>query len=339
MKRLIKHAALVLPFALLLGACDDTTAGGEGRISLALTDAPGDVAAAWVTIDRIYLQPGSEEEPDGEGDMDGRGHGRVDLMTDDLTVDLLTLADDIEGLVDDVPVPTGYYNQLRVVVPQACIAVESEIDGELEYYSTAGFDASLVPLEDLDAAAPCASGEAGRLQTPSFAQSGIKVRFGSDEETGFEVTNGDHYLLLDFDVSQSFGHQAGGSGMWVMHPVIKAAEVGLSAAITVNLTAADDVEFPEIAEGDTLSLGDFVADLSTEEGDAVFTDEDGDGTYTATFGYIVPDDALDFIVSIQPPEGLEGYTFTFEPMTAVAALLSGDTVVLDFTLTGITAPE
>ena len=144
MKRLIKHAALVLPFALLLGACDDTTAGGEGRISLALTDAPGDVAAAWVTIDRIYLQPGSDDEIDG--DMDGDGQGRVDLMTDDLTVDLLTLADDIEGLVDDVPVPAGYYEQLRVVVPQACIAVEGDVEGELDYYSTAGFDASLVTL-------------------------------------------------------------------------------------------------------------------------------------------------------------------------------------------------
>lgn len=334
MKRPTKLAAFLLPFALLLGACDgDTMSSGTGSLSLLLTDAPGDIEAAWVTIDRIYLQPGDEAESDGEGDMDGRGQGRVDLMTDDVTVDLLTLASDIEELVSDVPVPAGFYNQLRVIVTQACIAVEGDGD-ELRYYATSGFDATLVPLEDVDVAAPCATGAAGRLQTPSLAQTGIKVRLPGD---GLEVTAGRHIVLLDFDVSESFGHQAGNSGMWVMHPVIKASEVGLSGSIAVNLSAADTVVFPEVAENDTLSLADFVADLSTEEADAIFTDEDGDGVYTATFPYLVPDAAVDFIVTIEAPEGLTGYTFTFDPASATLSLGSGTDLVVDFVLTRIVA--
>ena len=337
MKRPTKLAAFLLPFALLLGACDDanTTGADTGTVSLALTDAPGDFEAAWVTIDRIYLQPGSDEDPDGVGDMDGRGHDRVDLMTEDLTVDLLTLAHDIEDLVDDVPVPAGFYEQLRVVVTQACIAVEGD-DGGLDYYATSGFDAGLVT--DWDDVDPTFCADGGRLQTPSFAQSGIKVKF---PDGGFDVTSGSHYLLLDFDVSQSFGHQAGNSGKWVMHPVIRATEVGLSATLTVHLSQADTVALPvvEVAEGDTLGLEDFAASLTGEEVDAAFTDPDGDGVYTATFPYLAPDDLLDYIVAIEAPESVTGYTFVFDPVTVAIDLLGGQDVVVDFTLVAVNEVE
>jgi hypothetical protein len=63
----------------------------------------------------------------------------------------------------------------------------------------------------------------GDLQMPSFAQSGLKVNLPGDAIT----VEGDdqRILLVDFDVSKSFGHQAGNSGKWVMHPVITATDM------------------------------------------------------------------------------------------------------------------
>lgn len=309
MKRLITFLTLALPLGLALGACDSSTGADTGTVSLLLTDAPGDVLEAWVTIDRIYLQPGEDE---------GNESARVDLMTDDVTVDLITLADEIEGLVEGVAVPTGVYNQLRVVVSGACLVVEGEAAESREVYATPGFT-------------ECGAAT-GSLQTTSLGQTGIKVQLPGG---GVRVTGGQHILLLDFDVRESFGHQAGQSGMWVMNPVIRGSEIGLTSSLTVSLTAADSVVFPEIAEGDTLSLGHFLADLSTEEVDRPFTDEDGDGVYTATFEFLVPDPDLTYEVTVRPQDGVTGFTFTFDPATAEVTLTGGAASAAEFTLTRI----
>ncbi len=68
--------------------------GGEGKVTLLMTDAPGDnLKTAVVTISEIYLQ--------GGGDHDSKGHdkagnddkgGRVVLLDEPVTVSLLELA-------------------------------------------------------------------------------------------------------------------------------------------------------------------------------------------------------------------------------------------------------
>jgi hypothetical protein len=334
MKRILRSAAFLLPLAMLVGACDDGTGSGTGHVSLLMTDAPGDVAAAWVTVNRIYLQPGDEGEPDGEGDMDGDGLHRVDLLNavDEVTLNLTLLSDEVVDVVVQEPVPAGLYQQLRVVVEEACIAVETADEGVYDYYATPGFDPGDVDPEDVDGVEPGPCVDASHLQTPSLGQTGIKVQL----DGGFEVLSDVHSVaVLDFDASESFGHQAGQQGKWVMHPVIRGALIGLSSSLTVNLSAVDGLEFPEI-DGEPMTLGDFVADLSTEEEDAPFTDEDEDGVYTARFNFLVPSDILDFIVTVQPPESVaEDYEFTFDPVEAEVDLLSGQDIVVDFELTGI----
>jgi len=60
----------------------------------------------------------------------------------------------------------------------------------------------------------------GTLVMPSLAQSGLKVNLPDDAVVIGEdevVT-----LVVDFDVAQSFGQMAGGSGSWVMTPVLHA---------------------------------------------------------------------------------------------------------------------
>jgi len=179
-------------------ACDNNNDPGEStQVRVLLTDAPGDVQAAVVTISEVYLQ--------------GGGEGRVTLRDDEFTTDLLTLADETEILVDGEDVPNGTYGQLRFVITGAYIQVD---DG--------GETSSIYATSDGYAGLPAGATVDGVLQTPSFDESGLKVNLPQEELT---LNGGSTTWLVDFDVSQSFGQEAGGSGQWVMHPVITGTEV------------------------------------------------------------------------------------------------------------------
>lgn len=182
-------------------ACSDTPTGlKSGYLSLYLTDAPGDVAEAVVTIDRIYLQPDS-----------GSDAGRIVLREDDVTVDLLTLRDSIVGLIDSVEIPEGRYRQLRLVISGGYLSIVGQDTATRQIYASSPTYPGL----------PVGAVVTGELQMPSFAQSGLKVMLpanalviGEDEVAR---------LIIDFDVAQSFGKAAGNSGRWVMSPVIRAS--------------------------------------------------------------------------------------------------------------------
>lgn len=184
-----------------LAACSDSPTGlKHGYLSLYLTDAPGDVAEAVVTIDRIYLQPDS-----------GSDAGRIVLREDDVTVDLLTLRDSIMGLIDSVEIPEGQYRQLRLVISGGYLSIVGQDTTTRQIYASSPTYPGV----------PAGAVVTGELQMPSFAQSGLKVTLpasalvvGEDEVAR---------LIIDFDVAQSFGRAAGNSGRWVMSPVIRAS--------------------------------------------------------------------------------------------------------------------
>jgi hypothetical protein len=300
----------VLALALLpLAACDSGTSANMGSLQILLTDAPGDFVQAVVTIDHIYLQPDSSEPHTGSG-LD-----RQDLMTTPTTQNLLSLANDVTTLVDGAPVPEGSYAQLRFVVSDACIEVENN-DSTTTIYATRS--------DYTECGTPAAT-----LQTPSFDQTGIKVQMPDGALT---VTGSQQILLVDFDVSQSFGHDAG-TGMWAMQPVIRATNVELTGGVDVNLSLGQDVQLPVINNAQ-VTLGDFQATLSGEAVPAAFTDPDGDGVFTAHFLYLDPS-AGPFEAGIRGPDGL---TFTLAPADSQSvSLSSGDTSAVDFTVTGATA--
>jgi hypothetical protein len=185
-------AALVLAIAALAG-CDGQSPGGTTSFSVMLKDAPGDVQHAVVTISEV--------------DLVGSGGVQV-LSQTPTTVDLLTLAASATTLVQDVEVPSGSYSQLRFKITGACLAVDDG-NGGSTVYGTAGYDAT-----------PCGTAAPETLQAPSFAESGLKVTMA---ESALQLTGPEKVVLVDFDVSQSFGHEASG---WVMHPVITGGEVG-----------------------------------------------------------------------------------------------------------------
>lgn len=280
---LIAAAAIILGAIAPLTGCSDSTSAGNAKLSVLLTDAPGDMKTAVVTIDEIYLQ----------------GSGRVVLMDQPVTTDLLTLADSTAELVKDAVVPAGSYGQLRFVVSGAYIEVENG-DGTTSIYATSPDYAGL----------PAGAQVAGTLQTPSFDTSGLKVNI---PDGALHLAAEEKILLVDFDVSQSFGHEAGGAGSWVMHPVLEASDVQTTGDAAVTLTLGD---FKAVLTG---------SDTSTKE--VAFTDDDGDGTFEADAHFLRPGD---YTVSISGPIGV---TFTTDPASANVTVGSNGSASAAFKLT------
>jgi hypothetical protein len=308
---MIKNASQLLAGAVaaLLTACN----GGDGKVTLKLTDAPGDFAAAVVTIEKVTLA--------GE---DASGEGGVVLFSGKRTVDLLSLANETMDLVTDAAVPSGRYGQLRFVITGAYVAVE-EAEGTTRIYATSP------DYEGL----PEGAVVSGALRTPSFATSGLKVNL----DGGLTVDGDQHVLLVDFSVAESFGHEAGGSGAWVMHPVIRAGTIGLSGAVEATATLAPEAALPE-----GVTLADVVAVLShtaTIEGAPTvveetlpLTDADGDGTFAARFQFLFPGA---FELSLR---GRDGAALESTPASPVAVTVeSGQTESVAFSVTGSTTAE
>jgi hypothetical protein len=296
----IAAAAITLGAIAPLTGCSDSTSAGNAKLSILLTDAPGDVKTAVVTIDEIYLQ----------------GSGRVVLMDQPVTTDLLTLANSTAELVKDAVVPAGSYGQLRFVVSGAYIEVENG-DGTTSIYATSPDYAGLPPGAQV----------AGTLQTPSFDESGLKVNL---PDGALHLAAEEQILLVDFDVSQSFGHETGDDS-WVMHPVLKATDIATTGDAAVTLTLDEAVTLPTVGDAQ-LTLGDFKAvltasDMSTKE--IAFTDDDSDGTFEADFHFLTPGS---YTVSVSGPAGV---TFTTDPADADVTVGSNGSASAMFKVTSI----
>lgn len=292
MRTRLALAALSL-FAL--AACgDDSSNGDTTRLSIRLTDAPGDISAAVVTVSEIYLQG---------------GESRVVLRDQDTTLNLVDLANATADMVNGAVVPQGTYSQLRFVITGAYISVEQD-DGSQRVYATSPDYAGLPAGTTVD----------GNLQTPSFSTSGVKVILPGDQ---LVLDTDQKILLVDFDVSESFGKQAGNSGQWVMSPVIKGADITTSGGLVVNAT---------LAGGVTAALGEWNAQVtqgaSVEQ--RLLTDPELDGTFSASFGYLLPGT---YSVTLVPPTG----TFTSTPVLPVdQAVTSGANATVDVTVESYT---
>jgi hypothetical protein len=227
---LLAAASLLLTLAAAACSSGDPAMPGsdQARLTVRLTDAPGDVAAAWVEITRIYLQ-GNE--------------GAVDLL--DEPTDLIELTELVGTsvvLAEDVELEPGSYGQLRFVIGGAVLEAK---DGRV--YSLDG------------AQHPGGLPATGELHCPSCQQSGLKVILPGD---AFELEEGETTVTLDFDVSESFGHRAGNSGRWIMRPTIHGTWVaggdGMGALVTGTVALAQDVVIPACPAGQPRSLEDFV---------------------------------------------------------------------------------
>lgn len=294
---------LALPLlALAMAACDGGTGGsGDARLSIRLVDAPGDLAEAWVKIDRIYLQ----------GDADSINGGRTDLLSTPTDwVDLLTLSGGRTAeLVNGAVVPAGRYSQLRFVVCNAYIVTN---DGDV--YATR------------DATLPAGVTRDGELHMPSACSSGFKVKFPAD--SSMNLASEASIVTVDFDVSQSFGHQAGNSGRWVMHPVLQATSVGFAGGIAGTVSVASGVTLPTCG-GSAVAVTAFVPQAVS--GATTYTSAvAADGRYRIT----VP--AGSYTMGYAPALSFangDSLMVTATPSAASVSVASGATAAADYSIT------
>jgi hypothetical protein len=330
-KLMVALAVAALPIA----GCSDTIATPDtpanGSVSIQLTDAPGDFQAAVVTISDIYLQ-GSEMQDSTASDSTASDStasdsavGRVHLLSEPVTTNLLTLADSVVDLVQGATVPSGTYGQLRFVVDGGYVVVDNG-DGTSSVYATPGYQL------------PDSLQATGTLKCPSCAQTGIKVAM-----PGGLTVNGDHSIVLvDFNVTESFGHQAGRSGKWVMHPSLKGTiTMGTPAPPTGSVLAsfevADTVTLPTV-NGQQVTLGDFQAELKSAAADSgtagqqmALAGPDGNGVFTATFTDVDPGD---YTVGLVPPDSVSVTTDPALPDSVT--VMSGQQATVSATVTSAT---
>ena len=136
---------LFLASALALSGCGDSQGPGTARFSVKLTDAPGPFKSAKVTISEVYLQ--------------GTGGRRASATLPRRSASSSFRMPPLD-LVKDAEIPTGTYNQLRIVVSGGYVELQ---DGTIF--------ASSPDYEGL----PTGATVTGQLQMPSLGQSGIKV--------------------------------------------------------------------------------------------------------------------------------------------------------------------
>jgi len=198
-RRIIQQWVFLLLAVFAAQGCSDDSVPTDGsgdldpnpdapRLSVYLTDAPGDVDAVWVQVNDVVL-------------VGGEGGPRSVLDEPSDLIELTQLTDSAEELASSVEVEPGTYSQIRFIIGGAVLQSGDDVfvSGGAEH------------PEGLPAT--------GELICPSCAQTGIKVILGGAFAIEGDV---DATLLLDFDVNQSFGRQAGRSGKWVMRPVIHA---------------------------------------------------------------------------------------------------------------------
>jgi hypothetical protein len=215
-------------------ACqDDKLAGpadGTASLSIYLTDAQGEVEAVWVQLLQITARG-------GEG-------GPVDLLSAPTELILLTdLVGTVHLLTSNMEINPSTLSQLRLVVGNAVLLSK---EGLIYVKGDPELPAGLEGPAD------------GELHCPSCSQSGIKVKVPNDEVV---VEEGDAALVLDFDVAQSFGHKAGNSGKWVMHPVIHGTLVGDDVELANSITGTvswGEVTPPICPTAGERTIGDFI---------------------------------------------------------------------------------
>lgn len=299
----LRHLTSTLLLAtglLCLVACG----GDKAHVSLKLTDAPGDTfEKAVVTISKVYLK----------GSVEGDAKGDIVLLDEPVTTDLLTLANDAADLVKDAEVPPGTYKELRFVITGGYIQVKQ--DGGSRIFATSANYEGLPAGAHVD----------GDLQMPSASSSGLKVKFDKDADVTITSDDNQKVILVDFDVAQSFGKEAGNSGKWVMRPVIKGADLQFSGNVRVTLEPGD-VSLPL----GPAQLSGFSAVLVNADGsrETVAFAASTSTLYVADFNYLLPGT---YQVDLVGPEGVSFTTDIARPATATVG--SGAESDVGFVLT------
>ena len=195
MRRLALGMVGVCVAALAIIGCgkDDNTAptSSTGRLHLRMTDAPADYDSVVIVINEVAVH------------RTGADSTAWSTFTPANTViDLMRLTNGLFVELGNFTLPSGSYNQIRLLIAPGSHVV---VDG-VSY-----------PLE-----------------IPSGVQSGVKIHGDFVVPAGGVAEFG-----LDFDAARSI-HTTGG-GVWIMNPVIRMASFATTGSITGTLVPGDSL--------------------------------------------------------------------------------------------------
>ena len=221
----------ILPIAIfslvLLASCGTDNDTSMGSLQIRMHDAPIDSA------DQVNVSV-RQVEINENGSQDGWSV----ISSPDQTYNLLDLTNGAYEVLGDTTLPTGTYQQIRLVLNETGHSVV--VDGQT-------YD----------------------MKVPSGSQTGVKLNVNAKIEENIE-----YVLLLDFDAGRSVV-QAGNSqsdAKYLLQPVIRAKNEAVTGAIagTVNPTEAQPVVYA-IQNSDTLATT--IADTSNGEFQLIGLDE------------------------------------------------------------------
>jgi hypothetical protein len=260
--------------------CSDSTGGGDAQLTVQLADAPSDLyASAVVEIGRIELVP-AEGAP-------------IVVTENGGTHDLLDLQNGVAADLASLPIESGRYLQLRLVVNSASVTLAEGLtfnDGS----------------------------QTKDLFIPSGAQTGIKINLNDEGEAGIDIVPGETILLVDFDVSQNFiiqgepGTPAGITGV-LFTPLLRAVVRNVAGSIAGAVTSSGSPLADATVRARLVDPGTIDA-LQTAEATAV---TDASGAYKIWFlapgTYAVSVDGMtgEQTVVVGESEDVTGVNFNF----------------------------
>lgn len=220
--------------AALLVSCndnDDSQASGTSKITVRMTDGPGDYDEVNVEVVDVEIK-----SPDG---------GWMSIGNNPGVYNLLDLTGGVNVILADSIVPSGYLGQMRLILGENNTVVK---------------DGVTYPL-----------------RTPSAQQSGLKLQINQTLEPDFTYN-----FLLDFDVQHSVVVEAGNSGNYNLHPVIRVTTEAVSGAIKGTV---EPIDVPTLA---SVLVNGVEVTANTNEFGVFQLNGIPSGTYTVT---LTPDPA------------------------------------------------
>ena len=272
----IRTVALLAVCALGAVSCSDSSAGGTGKLTVQLTDAPfpfSQVSRVDVFVVRIDAKSG---ETDAAEAADASNvSGWTTLATPGALINLLALGGGTTQNLGEATLATGTYRGFRLIIDPA---------------------QSSVTLKD---------GTKPPVVWPSAARTGIKIVL----DAPVSLTTKGSVLVVDFDVGRSFvmrGNSVSQNGL-LFKPVVRGTAVDITGSASGSVHG-DNATGPAVvgATVEVLKAGTLLTD--TDDANIVAsTTTDVSGNFK--FGFVLPGT---YVLRATPPSG-SVYTATLLP--------------------------
>lgn len=288
MKKMRMGLALLLAAGAGLTACESTTQGGTGQVSVQLTDAPfpyAEVSRVDVFVVRVDAKTATTDSAEA-ANAENRG-GWTTLATPNASINLLDLQGGRVSTLGTATLPNGTYQGFRLVIDPA---------------------QSSVTLKD---------GSKPNIIWPSANRSGIKVIL----TTPLVVSSDSSVFIIDFDIGRSFvmrGNSIRNNGL-LFKPVVHAVATDITGSFS-GTVKADSANGAAVSGATVELLKAGTALTDTVSANVVRTTPTNAGGEFA-FSYLLPGT---YVVRATPPASMTGYKAAL--LGAGLTLTNGQTV-------------